>query len=164
MNTTYRIPDTDRPGVGAPLPRGRRLAASVESDIVVSFEPGLNLLPASQSSALGRWANHWMRREPESLIVMACAGLKDRSARVARLRMLRGLLARLGVAQERIRYTGDLIEATGVDANMDPVSPPGVTARLKLVDAGRVERQVRTLRSMFSIGFGTKEVPCTSAS
>lgn len=161
MNTKHQPFDTGR---AANVGMAQRPSAPIATELLVRFEPGLKALPTPDSKALENWTDHWLRHEPDAMIVMACAGPKHRSARVARLRSLRGLLAGRGVAEERIRYTGDLIEAPGVAAGMEHSSPLAATARLKLVDARRAERQVCSIRSMFNLGHANREVACTSAS
>jgi len=137
-------------------------SADLADDLVVHFGAGFQSLAANEAASLRRWVSGWLAREPDAIVVMACAAPAARAGRVDRLRMLRALLGRHGVATQSVRYTGDLIEAE----NSGPGSADATsgTATLKVVSARRAEREVRSIRSYFATAARSREVACTSAS
>jgi len=145
-----------------PAPRAANNTARSADDLVVRFESGIKTLGASEVDLVHRWVEGWLPRDTDAMVVMACTAPTARAARVDRLRMLRDLLARMGVAEDSVRYTGDRIEADAPGtASTEPLA---CTATLKVVSARHAERQVRSIRSYFVAVGGRKEAPCTSAS
>lgn len=145
-----------------PATRAANNTARSADDLVVRFESGIKTLGASEADVVHRWVDGWLPRDPDAMVVMACTAPTARAARVDRLRMLRDLLARMGVAEDSVRYTGDRIEADAPGtASTEPLA---CTATLKVVSARHAERQVRSIRSYFVAVGGRKEAPCTSAS
>lgn len=146
---------------GPPRSKAHVPASPPATDLVLRFEPGSERLSAQELDALQRWTAAWLHLEPNGMFVMGCTAPGHRSARVEQLRALRSLLARMGIAEERIRYTGDAIEPTA-DTATDGARV--ATARLKLVRARHAERQVCSIRSLFDANGGGREGTCTSAS
>lgn len=144
--------------------RGAR-APDLADDLVVHFGAGLDALGASETASLRRWVAGWLAREPDAIVVMACAAPAARAGRVNRLRMLHSVLSRLGVATQSVRYTDDLIEVEMPAADAaDAAAEASGTAILKLLSARRIEREVRSIRSYFPKAARTKGVACTNAS
>ena len=109
MNTNGALRTSAEPTTLHEQPKAR--GADLADDLVVHFSVGLQSLAANEAASLRRWVNGWLAREPDAIVVMACAAPAARAGRVDRLRMLRALLGRHGVATQSVRYTGDLIEA-----------------------------------------------------
>jgi hypothetical protein len=147
---------------GPPRAKAHGPASPPAADFVLRSEPGSERWPAQQLDALRRWTAAWLDREPNGMFVMGCTAPGHRSARVEQLRALRSELSRLGIAEERIRYTGDAI-APMADAAAATDGARAATARLKLVRARDAERQVCSIRSMFAADCGGKEESCTGA-
>ncbi len=161
MNVSSPLTDHTR-NLHAVLPKNTK---HIADDLVVHFEPELGALRASETEALCQWVDSWRDRDVDALVVMACTAPSARSARVERLRMLRALLARSGVAVDRVRYSGDLIEASTPDLRWSGLSDAVAgTATLKVVSARRAEREVRSIRSYFRAIGSRKGQACTSAS
>jgi len=137
-------------------------APNLSDGLVVHFGAGLLSLADSEAASLRRWIRGWLRREPDAIVVMACAAPAARAGRVNRLRMLRGLLAHHGVETQSVRYTGDLIEAEASSAGAADATSG--TATLKVVSARRAEREVRSIRSYFVTPVRSRGAACTSAS
>lgn len=158
---TRSILRTRQGAIGRPLARPPVPATPPTPEFVLRFAHGSTRLPAMEIEALQRWTADWLDQEPNGMFVMGCSAPGHRSARVERLRTLRTLLARQGISEERIRYTGDAIEPTP-DDTVDGAS--GGTARLRLIRARHAERQVCSIQSLFKADSGSREAACTSAS
>ena len=160
MNTNGALNTPAETAAGHAQAKAR--SADLADDLIVHFGVGLQSLAANEAASLRRWVSGWMAREPDAIVVMACAAPAARAGRVDRLRMLRALLGRHGVATQSVRYTGDLIEAeNSVASAADATSG---TATLKVMSARRAEREVRSIRSYFVAAARSREVACTSAS
>lgn len=140
----------------------RKQQPRVADDLVVRFDAGLKTLGASEADMVRRWVGSWLAHDPDAMVVMACTEPGARAVRVDRLRMLRGLLARSGVAEDRVRYTGDPIDSYASGA--PGAATVACTATLKVVSARRAERHVSSIRSFFAPVRDRREAPCTSAS
>jgi len=161
MRTMNRMPDDLRGPVAAAVHDAGR-AAGLADDLVLRFGAGLHLLGAKEIDTLRRWVASWLAREPDAIVVMACAAPGTRAARVDRLRMLRSLLTGHGVATQSVRYTGDLIEAESSGPGTSDATSG--TATLKVMSAPRAEREVRSIRSYFATAAHSRGSACTSAS
>lgn len=144
---------------GPPSPQMQR-------DLVVQFDNARATLLQSEQVHLRRWVRSWRRDDPDAMVVMACSTPVARPARVQRLRQIRQLLRDIGISEDRIRYTGDLI---ATDAPADALRPdPQVMAHdaatLKMVSALNAGREVRAIRSYFRPPNNTQEATCASAS
>lgn len=158
---TRSIISTRHGSAGPPQARPPVPASPPTPELVLRFAHGSMRLPSRELEALQRWAADWLDQEPNGMFVMGCSAPGHRSARVERLRTLRTLLARQGISEERIRYTGDAIEPT-IDDTVDGASVG--TARLRLIRARHAERQVCSIRSLFKANTARREEACTSAS
>lgn len=158
---TRSILSTRHGAAGPPLAKPPVPVSPPTPELVLRFAHGSTRLPSMEIEALQRWTADWLDQEPIGMFVMGCSAPGHRSARVERLRALRTLLARQGISEERIRYTGDAIEPT-IDDTVDGASAG--TARLRLIRARHAERQVCSIRSLFKADSGAKEEVCTSAS
>lgn len=151
MNTQFASEERRAPGQQA-LPR----------NLSVRFEPDAPELAAAEARLMGHWIRHWLPRDPEALVMMACSAPAGRAVRQQRLRALSGLLASHGVAGERVRYTDELVETDNSGA---PAGEPGAcTVQLKMVNARWAAGQVRSIRSFFEPSRSEKGEACTSAS
>lgn len=102
-------------------------------------------LADGETQVMQLWVRHWLARDPEAMVVMACSAPGGRASRLEKLNAMSGILARSGV--ERVRFTDDLVE--DADAGEQASSSASCTVFLKMVNARRAERQVRSIRSFF---------------
>jgi hypothetical protein len=147
LNTLQRHP--------SPLPAQRTAASQLDQstrrpaparDLLVSFDTDEPKLCGPSAGVVEHWAQRWQRREPDALLVMADSG-PNLAGRVRRLRQLRDMLTRCGIAIQRIRYTDDRLgRASPPDGSLPH---PRCRAWVKVISAEDAERIVLPIHAYF---------------
>lgn len=166
MNDQNKRSAAQRPRFVAALPMPPDMARpdgrDAVDDLIVAFDPGSKKLSLAEAELIRRWVARWLPQQADAMVVMGCDSADNRSARVDRLRAMRELMTGCGVAEERIRYTGDSIETPATLQAAEPEANVSA-AHMKVIPAEVAAVSVQPIRAFF-VADQKEEAACSNVS
>jgi type IV pilus biogenesis protein CpaD/CtpE len=138
------------PLTAAPLPTSGAVAShrTMDDDRLVRFEANSGSLGAAEEALLGRWVASWLPERPLDLVVMAHDTSASEGLRQRRLKQLRDVIQRMGVARENIKYTETWLASQADTAGQRAFE----SVMVRVVEQVEAENEVRPVAHCFDDG------------
>lgn len=121
----------------------------VAGDLLIAFEPLHGSMTDSIRVEIDRWTQTWLASHPGAVVVMGCNGKSRNSTRPmreSRLLAIGRALADLGVSEDRVRYTDEVLE---LDSAGSPIAEDRGILCIKVFRSSVLDTSVMAISDLF---------------